>query len=208
MKNSKLNFITKTAMLSVLGFLLMFIEVPIPIFPSFLKMDISDLPALIGAFALGPMSGVIIELIKNVLHGTFVGGSAFIGELANFLVGSVLVLTAGYIYRIKKSKRNAVLSLFLGTISMSIGACILDYFIVFPLYEKVLHFPITAVVAMGTKLNPYITDFNGFIAFSILPFNILKGILISAITLAVYKSVSPLIHNEMQKTDEKKGSIV
>lgn len=208
MKNSKLNFMTKVAMLSVIGFLLMFIEIPIPIFPTFLKLDISDLPALIGAFIFGPVAGIVIELIKNILHGLFVGGSAFIGEFANFVAGALLASTAALIYRRKKTKANAVFGLITGVIVMSIGTCILDYFIVFPLYETLLHFPEVAVVAMGSKINPHITSFNSFLVLSILPFNILKGIVVSVITMAVYKKVSPFIHKEaaedqLQKAESK-----
>ncbi|WP_026882177.1 ECF transporter S component [Clostridium akagii] len=208
MKNSKLNFMTKVAMLSVIGFLLMFIEIPIPIFPTFLKLDISDLPALIGAFIFGPVAGIVIELIKNILHGLFVGGSAFIGEFANFVAGALLASTAALIYRRKKTKANAVFGLITGVIVMSIGTCIIDYFIVFPLYETLLHFPEVAVVAMGSKINSHITSFNSFLVLSILPFNILKGIVVSVITMAVYKKVSPFIHKEaaedqLQKAESK-----
>jgi riboflavin transporter FmnP len=196
MKRSKLNFMTKAAMLSVIGFLLMFIAIPIPIFPSFLTIDISDLPALIGSFALGPVAGIVIELVKNILHGIFVGGTAFVGEFANFVVGSLLVWTAGIIYKRKKTKTNAIVGLLVGTLVMSVGASFLNYFIVLPLYEAVLHFPVSAIVAMGTKINPHITNLNSFVIFSILPFNILKGIVASGITMAVYKSVAPFIQKE------------
>jgi riboflavin transporter FmnP len=196
MKKSKLNFMTKTAMLSVIGFLLMFIELPIPIFPAFLKIDISDLPAIIGCFALGPVAGIVIELVKNILHGIFVGGTAFIGEFANFAVGALMVSAAGIIYKRKKTKTNAIVGLIAGTLVMSVGASILNYFIVLPLYEAVLHYPVSAIVAMGTKINPHITNLNTLVVLSILPFNILKGIVISAITIPVYKSISPFIQKE------------
>ncbi|AGK99045.1 ECF transporter S component [Clostridium pasteurianum] len=201
MKSTKLNIMTKTAILSVIGFLIMFIEVPIPIFPSFLKIDVSDLPALIGAFALGPVAGIIIELLKNILHGIFNGQTAFIGEFANFVVGAIFVGVAGAIYKRKKTRTNALIGLAIGTIVMSIGAGILNYFVILPLYETVLHFPISAVVGMGSKLNPAIKNLNTFIVFSILPFNLIKGVIASVITMAVYKAVSPLIHKEAEKIE-------
>ncbi|MDF2503502.1 MULTISPECIES: ECF transporter S component [Clostridium] len=201
MKNSKLNVMTKTAILSVIGFLIMFIEVPIPIFPSFLKIDFSDLPALIGAFALGPVAGIIIELLKNILHGLFGSQTAFIGELANFLVGGIFVAVAGIIYKRRKTRTNALIGLAAGTIVMSIAASVLNYFVILPLYETVLHFPINAVVGMGSKLNPNIKNLNTFIVFAILPFNLIKGVIASVITMAVYKAVSPLIHKEAQKIE-------
>lgn len=196
MKNEKLNILVKVSMLGVIAFLLMFIEIPLPIFPSFLQIDISDLPALIGAFAMGPVAGIIIELLKNILHGIFKGGTAFIGEFANFAVGSVMVIITGYLYNKNKSKKTAILSLVMGTVVMSIAAGILNYAILLPLYEKVLGFPIKAVVAMGNKINPSIKDLNSFVVLSILPFNLLKGALVSAITMAVYKSVSPILHDD------------
>ena len=198
-QNQKLNLMVKISLLSAIAFILMFIEVAVPIFPSFLKLDISDLPALIGTFALGPIAGVAIELIKNILHGIFVGGTAFVGELANFLVGAILVYVSGFVYSHKKTKVNALIALVSGTIVMSIAATILNYFVFLPLYESVLHFPIKAVVAMGTALNPHITNLNSFVVMAILPFNLLKGVIVSALTMALYKSVSPLIHKEAEK---------
>jgi riboflavin transporter len=198
MKNGKLNRLVKMSLLGVIGFLLMFIEVPIPIFPAFLKIDISDLPALIGAFALGPAAGVGIELLKNILHGIFVGGTAFIGELANFVVGSVLAFSAGYVYNKNKSKNAAVLGLVVGTLVMTVVASVFNYFVLLPLYEKVLHFPISAIVAMGSKVNSNIKDLNSLIVWSIAPFNLIKGAVVSVLTMLAYKSVSSILHEEVR----------
>jgi Predicted membrane protein len=198
MKNGKLNRLVKMSLLGVIGFLLMFIEVPIPIFPAFLKIDISDLPALIGAFALGPAAGVGIELLKNILHGIFKGAeTAFIGELANFVVGSVLVFSAGYVYNKNKSKNAAILGLVVGTLVMTVVASVFNYFVLLPLYEKVLHFPISAIVAMGSKVNSNIKDLNSLIVWSIAPFNLIKGVVVSVLTMAAYKSVSSILHEEV-----------
>lgn len=105
MKSSKLNKLVKISVLGTIGFLLMFIEIPIPIFPEFLKIDISDIPALVGGFALGPVAGILIEFMKNILHGIFKGSTVFVGEIANFLVGSVLVGISAYIYKRDKTKK-------------------------------------------------------------------------------------------------------
>ena len=203
MRDEKLVKLIKISLLSVMAFLLMYIELPLPIFPEFLKIDISDLPALLGAFALGPIAGVIIELVKNILHGLLAGKTAFVGELANFLVGSCLVLVSGYIYKVKKSKGGAIVALLIGVISMSIFAGILNYFVILPLYEKVLGFPIAAVVGMGTKINHNIKDLNSFIVWSIIPFNFIKGIVVSGVTLALYKRVSPMLHKENMEREYK-----
>ncbi|MBU3101384.1 MULTISPECIES: ECF transporter S component [Clostridium] len=196
MRDEKLIKMIKISLLAVIAFLLMYIELPIPIFPTFLKIDISDLPALLGAFALGPIAGVIIELVKNILHGVFASSTALVGEFANFLVGSCLVLVSGYIYKIRKSKGGAIVGLLIGTIVMSIFASILNYFVILPLYESVLKFPITGIIAAGSKINHNITNLNSFVVWMILPFNIFKGIVLSGMTLALYKSVSPMLHKE------------
>lgn len=194
MENRKLNKMVKITLLGTIGFLLMMIEVIVPLFPEFLKVDISDLPALIGTFAFGPLAGVTIELIKNILHGIFMTKTMFIGEIANFAVGSVLVITAGTIYNAKKTRKVATISLIVGTLVMSVVGGILNYFVLLPLYEKVLHFPITAMVAAGRAINSNITDLNSFVVWTIVPFNLVKGSIVAALTMAIYKSVSPILH--------------
>ncbi|WP_416175792.1 ECF transporter S component [Clostridium sp.] len=196
MKNSKLNRLVKISLLGVIGTVLMFFEFALPIFPSFIKIDISDMPALIGTFALGPWSGIMIELLKNILHGIFASQTAFVGELANFIIGSVFVTTAGVIYKFKKSKLNAVVGLIVGTIAMTISACVLNYFVLLPLYEKAFNFPISQMVAIASRINGNITGIGTLILWSIAPFNILKGILLTGLTLVVYKSVAPVLKGE------------
>lgn len=196
MRDEKLIKLIKISLLSVMAFLLMYIELPLPIFPEFLKIDISDLPALLGAFALGPIAGVIIELFKNILHGLLASKTAFIGELANFLVGSCLVFVSGYIYKARRTKCGAIGGLVIGVICMSIFASFLNYFVILPLYETVLGFPISAVVGMGSKINHNIKDLNSFVIWMIIPFNLFKGVVVSVMTLALYKSVSPILHKE------------
>lgn len=196
MKNVRLSRLIKVSLLSVIGFLLMYIELPLPLFPEFLTIDVSDLPALVGTFALGPIEGVAIELIKNILHGLFVAKTAFVGELANFIVGSAMVITAGFVYKSKKNKKSAVVGLAIATIVMSIVAGVCNYYIFLPLYEKVLHIPLAAFVQLAQKVNPAITNINTFIIWSIIPFNFVKGIFVSIITAAIYKSVSPILHEE------------
>ncbi|MGH4051838.1 MAG: ECF transporter S component [Clostridium sp.] len=196
MRDEKLVRLIKISLLSVMAFLLMYIELPIPIFPEFLKIDISDLPALLGAFALGPIAGVMIELFKNLLHGLLATKTAFVGELANFLVGGVLVFISGYIYKAKKSKGGAIIALVTGVVCMSIFAAVLNYFIILPLYQSVLGFKISMVVGAGSIINPNIKDLTSFVIWMIIPFNLFKGVIISAMTLALYKSVSPILHKE------------
>ena len=153
MRDEKLVKLIKISLLSVMAFLLMYIELPIPIFPDFLKIDISDLPALLGAFALGPIAGVIIELFKNILHGMLAGKTAFVGELANFLVGSCLVLVSGYIYKAKKSKGGAIVALLIGVIVMSIFAGILNYFVILTVIRKSIRIPNSCCGRNGNKIK-------------------------------------------------------
>lgn len=187
--------LTKISVLSVLAFLIMYIEVPLWFTPEFLKIDLSDIPALIGAFALGPMAGVIIEFVKNILHlvikGTVTMG---VGELANFLVGSVLVYTASYIYLKNKTFKNAVLGMVIGTIMMTLIASLSNYYFLIPFYAKLFGAPIDAFVEMGAKVNRLVADYKTFILFAIVPFNLLKGVVVSLATIVLYKKISPILH--------------
>ncbi|MBV4418345.1 ECF transporter S component [Clostridium tyrobutyricum] len=196
MRDKKINRLVKVAVLSVIAFLLMFLEFAVPIFPSFLKIDISDLPALIGTFALGPVAGISIEFLKNILHGIFAGQTAFVGELANFIVGTVLVVTAGFIYKKRKTKKSAVLGLISGTITMSIAAGLINYFVLLPLYQRAFNFPISQMVAIAGKINGNITDVWTLILLSIVPFNLIKGCVLTVITLLIYKKVSVILKKE------------
>lgn len=196
MKDVKLNRLVKISLLSVIATVLMFFEFALPIFPSFMKIDISDLPALIGTFAFGPLSGIIIEFLKNLLHGIFASQTAFVGELANFIVGSVFVVTVGVIYKLRKSKTTAVLSLIAGTIMMTAAACVSNYFILLPLYEKAFNFPISQMVEIASKLNGNVTGVKTLLFWSIAPFNLLKGVILTGLTLLLYKSVAPMLKRE------------
>lgn len=186
---------TKTAVLSVIAFIIMYIEIPLWFTPTFLKIDLSDLPALIGAFSLGPAAGVLIELIKNILHIAIKGTSTMaVGELANFIVGSLLVFTAGYIYSRNKSFKMAVVGMIAGTIVMTLAASVINYYLLIPFYAKLFGMPIQAYVDLGAKVNKYVVDYRTFILFGIVPFNFLKGVLVSLVTLPLYKKVSPALH--------------
>lgn len=188
-------YLTKTSVLSVLAFLIMFIEVPLWFAPPFLKVDFSDIPALIGAFALGPMTGVVIELLKNVLNLALEGTTtAGVGELANFIVGSLFVFTAASIYEKGKSFKSAILGLIAGTLVMTVVAAVANYFFLLPFYAKLYGAPIDSFVQMGAALNSFVTDVKTLVIFAITPFNIVKGIMISAITIPLYKRISPLLH--------------
>ncbi|MDV3429354.1 MAG: ECF transporter S component [Bacillota bacterium] len=193
MRNKNLSNLIKTSLLGVIAFLIMYLDFMLPMMPDFLKFDFSDIAALIGAFSLGPVYGVLIELVKNILHGLFVGGTAFVGELANFLVGSFFVFTAGLVYKRKMTKKGALESLAAASIVMVLVSGILNVYIFLPLYAKVLGWNLDAVVGASAKANPLIKDLKTYIFLAILPFNAVKAIVHSIITLSLYKKVSPIL---------------
>lgn len=186
----------KVSIMAVIAFILMFFEFPLLwIAPPFIKIDISDLPALLGAFAMGPMVGVIIQLLKNVLNvvleGSTTGG---VGEFANFVVGSAFAYTAGAIYFKKKTFGRAIAGLLIGTIVMTAVITVANYYFIFPFYAKLFGMPIQTLVDMGAGISSKITDLWSLMIYSIVPFNLLKGIILSAITILLYKKVSPILH--------------
>lgn len=185
---------TKISVLSVIALILMYIDFPVTfIAPNFIKMDISDVPALIGGFAMGPMAGVSIEGIKVVLEiifkGTTTGG---VGELSNFLVGCAFVVPASLIYHYKKSYRTAFIGLLVGILTMTLFATISNYFFIFPLYAKFM--PMETIVAAGSVITSKVTDLWTLMVYCMAPFNILKGLAASAVTMVLYKRVSPILH--------------
>ncbi|MDT8715565.1 ECF transporter S component [Clostridium sp. 19966] len=180
--NKSTEMLVKIALLSAIAVVLMVFEFPIlPAFP-FLKIDLSDLPAVIGAFGFGPMVGIVIELIKNILIILVKGtGTAGVGELANFIVGASYVGMAGLIYKKNKTKTGAVISLAAATIAMTIVGVLANYYILVPLYKLQLQ---------GAD---YITK---YIVSGIVPFNLIKGIMVSAITMLAYNKISIVIRAE------------
>lgn len=175
-----------TSLLSAMAAVLMYVDTALPIFPAFLKLDISDLPALIGTFTFGPVTGVMIEAIKNVIHSisTSTGG---VGELANFIMGSALVIPAGMIYRRDRTKKGAMIGLVAGTISMTATAALTNGFILLPFYSNFV--PLDRIIELSSSVIPIITDVPSLILWGIVPFNILKGAIVSFVTFLLYKRI-------------------
>lgn len=182
--------ITMTALLSAIAYILAFMEFPVPLSPSFARMDFSDFPALIGAFAFGPLAGVLIELVKNALQlfSTSTGG---IGELANFLMGASFVFTAGLIYRCHKTKKTAWIAGIVGSIVMGIVAVLSNYFILLPLFEEFM--PMEQLIASFAEFIPFIHTKLDVVLYNAFPFNVLKGLVISIVTMLVYKRLRPVL---------------
>lgn len=187
------NYMVKVAIMGAVARVIMLFEFPLPIFPVFLKMDFSDLVPLIGSLAMGPLAGVLIELIKCLIHvvNTTTGG---VGDLANFVVGGAYVWSVGYFYQKHKTKRGAVTGLIVGTFAMIAAGAVVNYFITIPLYGLVMGWSEEFIVGMGTAILPVIQDKFTLIVYAFSPFNLLKGIILTLLALPLYKKFSPLLH--------------
>lgn len=181
---------TMTAMLSAVAFILMFFDFSVPFMPSFIKMDLSELPALIGSFAMGPLSGVVICLIKNLIH-LFMTTTGGVGELSNFILGACFVLPAGLIYKLRKGRKAALGGAMLGAVLMALVSIVSNYFIVYPVYYNFM--------PQETILTAYQAIFHGvdnilecLVVFNA-PFTFVKGLFSVIITLLIYKPLSPII---------------
>ena len=188
-------YLVISAMLSAVSIVLMQFDFSVPFMPSFIKMDLSDLPALIGAYSMGPLYGVIIALVKNLLHllRTSTGG---IGELSNFLLSALFVLPAGLIYQKNKTRRRAIIGAVIGAVSMAVFSVITNYFIVYPVYTAFM--PMETIIAMYQAILPKIKDgdlLSCLVIFN-MPFTFVKAMLSVVITLLIYKPLSPIIHGE------------
>lgn len=182
--------LTGAAMLSAIAYLLQFIEFQLPLSPSFAKFDFSEIPALIGGFAYGPVCGIAIEFIKNALQltSTSTGG---IGELANFVIGSSLIIPAALIYKKKKTKKTAIVGCAVGSVLSGFVAAAMNYFVLLPLYE--IFMPLDQVIAAFAEFFPFIHTKLDVVLYNALPMNILKSGLIALVTMFLYKPLSPIL---------------
>lgn len=182
--------LTVTALLAAASYILAFFEFPVPLSPSFARMDISDFPALIGAFAFGPLCGVLVELLKNCLQ-LFTTSTGGVGELANFIMGGSYVAAAGAIYQRRKTKRAAAAACIAASAVMGAAAALANYFILLPLFESFM--PMDALIAAFGEYLPFIRTKLDVVLFNALPFNLLKGLCIGALAMLTYKRLSPIL---------------
>ena len=189
-------YLAFVGMFSAVSSVLMFLEIPLPFAPSFYEIDFSEVPALIGGFAMGPVAGVLIEFIKILVHliikGTHTAG---VGEIANFVIGCSMVVPASLLYKKSKSKGHAIVGMIIGTALMTVVGPVINAYVLLPAYAAAFHMPMDALIAMGTAVNSHVNGLLSFCALCVAPFNLLKGILVSIITMILYKHISPLIHN-------------
>ena len=182
-------------LLSALSAILMLFEIPMPFAPTFYKLDMSELPILIGAYAFGPAAGVLIEFIKIVLKLFMKGTStAFVGELANFCVGVSFILPASVIYYVRKTRKTAAISCIVGTICITIFGTVFNAVYLLPAFAKLYGIPLEVIFAMGSEVNPFAgSDIYSFVFACVAPLNLIKGSLNSVLTLLVYKKLSPIL---------------
>lgn len=189
-------YITVTAMLSAIAFILMFLDFSVPVMPSFIRMDLSELPALIGAFAMGPACGVCVCLIKNLLH-LFMTSTGGVGELSNFVLGAAFVFPAGMIYKHKKSKKSAIIGAFVGAICMALISFPSNLFVVYPIYETMM--PLDAIIAAYQAIVPSVTELWQCLLFFNVPFTFVKALFSVLITVVVYKKLSPILKGQSNR---------
>ncbi|PID81303.1 MAG: ECF transporter S component [Clostridiales bacterium] len=184
----KTNTMVKVAIMSAVAFVVMLIETP-PLFSTFLRMDFSDIVAVIAGFALGPLAGVAVQLIKNVLH-LMMSTTSGVGELGNFIVGGAFVFVAGHIYHKNKTRKQALIALLAASLTMVAVAILANVFLLLPLYAGVLGFKTEVIIELTAKVNPLVSDVTSFALFAIAPFNLIKALLVSFVTFIIYKKIS------------------
>ncbi len=195
MKKLTTRYLTQIAMLGAVATVLMLIEFPLPFLaPPFYELDFSEVPVLVGCFAMGPTAGVLIELIK-VLLNLLINGTktACVGELANFVIGCAFVLPAGWVYRWKHTRKGALLGMATGTLTLTVLGCFINAYVMLPTYAAAFHLPIDQLIAMGTAVNAGIDNLFTFVVLAVAPFNLLKGVLVSIIVFCIYKKIRPIL---------------
>ena len=183
--------LTMIGMFSAIAAILMIFEFPLPFAPSFYKLDFSEIPVLITAFAFGPVAGVMVEFCKIVLNLLMDSTTtAFVGELANFMVGCALILPASITYLHKKNRKSAIIGCVVGTVCLTVFGTAFNAIYLVPKFAQLYGMPLEAIVGMGTAINPAITDLTTLVMFAVAPLNIIKGLSVSVITMLVYKKLS------------------
>lgn len=187
--------LVQIAMLAAVSAVVMLFEFPIPLLaPPFYEMDFSEIPILIGSFAMGPLAGACIELIKILINLVINGtNTMFVGEFANLLMGCALVVPAGYIYKMHKTRKRALIGMTAGTICMTAAAVFLNAYLLLPAYGKAFGMPMDVIIQAGAEVNRAIDNLLKFCLLAVAPFNLLKGSVVSVVTFLLYKHISRLL---------------
>lgn len=193
--NKKLNVrnMVVISILGVISFVLMMFRFPLPFAPGYMDVDISEFPALLASFSLGPLAGIAVVCLKLILKSFSGSSTIYIGELSNLIVSSSFVITAGLVYKLKRTKKGALLGLVLGVITMSLIATLSNYFIIFPIYGELMGLSMEDFARGVGEINPLVKNFKSLMVFSILPFNLVKGSLTSLVTYILYKRVGNVL---------------
>ncbi len=189
--------ITMIGLFAALAMILHIFDFPVLFLaPGFYKLDFSEIPALVGTFAFGPVAGVMIEfckiLLKLVVKGT---STAFVGDLANFVIGCSLVLPASIIYMFRKTRRNAVVACLAGSVVMTVFGTAFNGVYLLPAFSRLFGMSMEAIIAAGAEINGNINNVTSFVCFAVAPINLIKSVAASAVTLVIYKPLSPILKN-------------
>ncbi|MBR2100069.1 MAG: ECF transporter S component [Eubacterium sp.] len=191
---TKTRLLAGCGMLSAAAIALQYLEFPLAfILPSFIKLDFSDLPALLGAFAYGPVAGIIIELVKNLIHMA-VSQSGYIGELSNFILGAVFTFVAGVVYKKYNNKKGALLGGIIGSVCMAVISFPSNLFVVYPFYYNFMDK--AAVLGMYQAILPGVKSIEEALLIFNVPFTLVKGLLCVLISMLIYKPLSPILHGK------------
>ena len=181
---------------SALAVILHVMDFPVPFAPPFYKLDFSEIPALLGTFAFGPVAGVMIEFCKILLKLLVKGTStAFVGDLANFVIGCSFILPASLIYLFKKTKSRAIAGCVSGTLIMTVFGTAFNAIYLLPAFSKLYGMPLDSIIAMGAEINGSVTGLVSFVCLCVAPMNLLKGAVASLVTMLIYKPLSPILKN-------------
>ena len=200
MKKLNVKEIALIGMLGALAMVLMLVNFPLPFAPSFLKMDIAELPALFAGFFMGPLAGFLVELVKILLKLVIQGTeTAYVGELSNIVGSSFFVCVAALIYKKNKTRKGAIIAMIISSIAVSVLFIFINAFVMFPLYVKLYGMPMEAIIGMGSAANPLITDTVTLMLLAVFPFNIIKHGVTCVITYLVYKKSANALRGILDK---------
>lgn len=200
MKNSKLRRMTVAGLFGAIAFILMYFSFGIPVLSPFAEFDLSALPELIGGYVLGPIGAVYITIIKLLLKLLFQGTSSmFTGEIQNLILSISYVLPAILYYRKNRTKKGAIVGLAIGSIISIVMAVLTNLYLIFPAYIKLYSKNWDEIIEICTAANPMITNIPTFVAFSVIPFNVISRAVSSVIAMLVYKKISVPLKKMLQE---------
>lgn len=189
-KTLSVQYLTRIAVLTALSSILFMISIPVV---AFYSLDLSNLPVLLGAFSMGPVPGLIILGLKSLI-GCLTSSTMYVGELADFIMGTAFVLPAALIYRRKKSRKGALAGMIAGTVALILAGCLTNAYLLIPFYMTAFGMPMEAIIGMCAQALPFVDTELKVILFVTAPFNLLKGVVLCVLTYIIYKPLSPLLH--------------